>query len=65
MMRARMHLDEVHGLGSFVELEVVLNEGESADAGALEAQQLMRLLSIGPEQLIEAAYVDLLRDSSP
>ena len=63
--RTRIHLDEVRGLGSFVELEVVLNEGESADAGALEAQQLMRQLSIGPEQLIEAAYVDLLRDPSP
>ena len=56
---------QVHGLGSFVELEVVLNEGESANAGALVAQRLMRQLSIGPEQLIEAAYVDLLRDPSP
>ncbi|MGR4871779.1 class IV adenylate cyclase [Variovorax sp. LARHSF232] len=58
--RTRIHLDEVQGLGSFVELEVVLNEGESAEHGMQEAHRLMRELSIEPSQLVEGAYVDLI-----
>jgi len=58
--RTRVHLDNVKGLGHFLELEVVLNEGELAEAGIREAQNLMARLGIESSQLVEGAYVDLL-----
>ena len=59
--RTRVHLDEVEGLGQFLELEVVLAEGESAQAGIDEAQDLMTRLGIAPSALVRGAYVDLAR----
>jgi adenylate cyclase len=56
--RTRIHLDRVENLGDFLELEVVLGEGESAQAGEAEARDLMRRLGIGPERLLAGAYVD-------
>jgi adenylate cyclase class IV len=58
--RTRVHLDDVEGLGHFVEIEVVLADGESQQAGSAEANALMARLGIGASQLVEAAYVDLL-----
>jgi adenylate cyclase class IV len=58
--RTRVHLDTVEHLGTFVELEVVLEESEDADRGASEAHQLMAVLGIGEDQLVAGAYVDLL-----
>jgi predicted adenylyl cyclase CyaB len=62
--RTRIHLDRVEGLGEFVELEVVLSEGEPAEAGVRIAHELLAKLGISPQQLIEGAYVDLLCSSS-
>jgi predicted adenylyl cyclase CyaB len=58
--RSRIHLDRVQGLGDFLELEVVLNEDESLDAGTQEAEALMHQLGITPQQLVDVAYIDLL-----
>lgn len=58
--RTRIHLDRVEGLGDFLELEVVLAEGETSEGGVREAHELMAALGIEPSQLIEGAYVDLL-----
>jgi len=60
--RTRVHLDRVAGLGTFMELEVVLREGEPVEAGEQEAQALMQQLGITPAQLIDRAYVDMMRD---
>jgi predicted adenylyl cyclase CyaB len=59
--RTRIHIDSVEGLGDFVELEVVLEDGESEDAGMREAEALMTKLGIETSALVEGAYVDLLR----
>jgi predicted adenylyl cyclase CyaB len=59
--RTRIHLDRVEGLGHFLELEVVLADGERSERGVEEAMKLMTALGIGPDQLIDGAYVDLLR----
>jgi adenylate cyclase class IV len=48
-------------LGEFLELEVVLREGESADVGIKEAEALRVQLGIGRQQLVSDAYVDLLQ----
>ncbi len=58
--RTRIHLDKVEGLGHFLELEVVLADGEPADVGVREANDLMKKLGVKPSQLIEGAYVDLI-----
>ena len=58
--RTRVHLDQVQGLGHFLELEVVLNESESPEIGVLEATELMSRLGVQQQQLLEEAYVDLL-----
>lgn len=58
--RTRIHLDRVEGLGEFLELEVVLRDGETLEAGMEEARSLMAALGVAPEQLLSGAYVDLL-----
>jgi predicted adenylyl cyclase CyaB len=58
--RTRIHLDRVEGLGEFLELEVVLEEGEQIENGEAIAQDLMQKLGIRPDQLIEGAYVDFI-----
>jgi predicted adenylyl cyclase CyaB len=62
--RTRIHLDEVEGLGQFIELEVALRDGEASDAGTREAHELMARLGIGQEQLVQGAYIDLARPKS-
>ena len=63
--RTRVHLDRVDGLGDFMELEVVLADGETLDAGVREAHELMARLGIAPESLVEGAYLDLQRQRTP
>ena len=58
--RTRVHLDRVEKLGCFVELEVVLAPGESADQGRREAHDLLRSLEIPERALVAEAYIDLL-----
>ncbi|PTU30566.1 class IV adenylate cyclase [Stenotrophobium rhamnosiphilum] len=58
--RTRVHLDQVKGLGHFLELEVVLEENEPIEVGVAEAHSLLGQLGVEPSQLVETAYVDLL-----
>lgn len=55
----RIHLDEVEGLGTFVELEVVLASGETVADGQQVARDLMLKLDIATEDLVSGAYIDL------
>ena len=58
--RTRVHLDEVEQLGTFLELEVVLNEKETSKAGMAIADELMASLQIESDQLVSNSYFDLL-----
>ena len=58
--RTRIHLDRVEGLGDFLEIEVVLAEGESLEVGMTEALDLLKKLGVSSPQLIEGSYLDLL-----
>ena len=58
--RTRVHLDRVEDLGHFLELEVVLADGDSHESGVAEAHELMTALGISPSQLVEGAYGDLV-----
>jgi adenylate cyclase class IV len=61
--RTRIHLDRVRNLGDFLELEVVLNEGDSIESGEKEAAVLMQELQIEDSMLISDAYIDLIQRS--
>jgi predicted adenylyl cyclase CyaB len=59
--QTRIHVDEVKGLGSFLELEVVLKEQQSDAEGLHIAQTLAKEFGVMENHLIHVAYVDLLR----
>ena len=63
--RTRIHLDRVEDLGDFLELEVVMADGEPAEAGVAIAHDLLAKLGIATTQLVERAYVDLFEKSGP
>jgi adenylate cyclase class IV len=56
----RIHLDEVKGLGQFIELEVVLAPGQSPEIGEQVAEKFRTALDIRDADLIDCAYVDLM-----
>lgn len=58
--RTRVHLDQVDSLGAFLELEVVLEDGEPEADGHAEAQALLSELGIPRSAHVAVAYADLL-----
>ena len=57
--RTRVHLDDVEGLGRFLELEVLLKEGEDTAAAEDEARGLLGKLELDAADLLSGAYADL------
>jgi len=60
----RVHLDDVGGLGLFMELEVVLRPGQGAAEGTATARGLMKKLGIKSADLVSGAYLDLLEKTA-
>ena len=60
----RIHVDEVDGLGAFMELEVVLDDGQSIDEGAAIAERLMVELGLKDAERVACAYIDLLEEEA-
>jgi glutamyl-tRNA synthetase len=58
--QTRVHIDQVEGLGDFLELEVVLGPDRTEAEGKRIAEELLRNLGIRNEDLIAQSYVDLL-----
>jgi len=63
--QTRIHLDRVETLGDFLELEVVMNESQSAEDGQRIALELAAQLGVTPDHLVDCAYVDLLEKNQP
>ena len=61
--QTRIHLDRVEGLGDFMELEVVLRDGQDDATGAAIAEDLMRALGLAEAPRLAGAYLDLLAAS--
>jgi adenylate cyclase class 2 len=59
----RIHLDDVKGLGQFVELEAVTEE-QGIEESHRRVETLMRALEITTEQLVEGSYGDMLAAQS-
>lgn len=62
--QTRIHIDQVKGLGSFLEIEVVLKEGQSDAEGIHIAEALAKEFRIVQSDVIDVAYVDLLHQRS-
>lgn len=58
--QTRIHLDEVMGLGRFIELEVVLRPEQTEEDGVVVAERLMSELGVQQADLVAGAYVDLM-----
>ena len=58
--QTRVHVDDVEGLGQFMELEVVMQAGQSDAQGQAIAEGLMTSLGIERKDLIEGAYMDMM-----
>jgi adenylate cyclase class IV len=61
--QSRIHVDDVQGLGTFLEVEVVLADQDISE-GERVAAELREKLEVKAEDLIEVAYVDLLGQQS-
>lgn len=58
--RTRIHLDQVESLGCFVEIEVVLGDGEPAQSGLQEYDRITQALGLAEAVVEPVAYADLL-----
>ncbi|XP_003745260.1 uncharacterized protein LOC100906366 [Galendromus occidentalis] len=58
--QTRVHIDQVEGLGDFMELEVMMKDGQPVAEGTAIAQEFMEKLKVAPDSLIEGSYIDFL-----
>ncbi|MFC1785747.1 class IV adenylate cyclase [Candidatus Neomarinimicrobiota bacterium] len=58
--QTRIHLDDVEGLGNFIELEVVLEPNQTSKDGKTIAYNLMNKFDIQKTDLIDIAYIDII-----
>ena len=56
----RIHLDEVEGLGTFLEFEAVLGDGIDAAAGQSQVATLQKAFGISANDLLANSYSDML-----
>ena len=58
--RTRVHVDWVQDLGSFVEIQTEIAEGEPTSNGEMITEMLMEKLGVPLESLIHESYLDLI-----
>ncbi|CAL1546082.1 unnamed protein product [Lymnaea stagnalis] len=58
--QTRIHLDDVEGLGHFMELEVILEDGQTTEYGQHIAEGVMEALEISQADLLDCAYMDMI-----
>ncbi len=63
LQNTRIHLDDVVGLGRFVELETVITTQSEDDAGR-EHLAVINVLGLGDTERVAVAYVDLSKERS-
>jgi predicted adenylyl cyclase CyaB len=56
----RIHLDDVRGLGSFIEIEAVADPASDLTSERREASEVQEALAIAPEQIMAVSYSDEL-----
>jgi predicted adenylyl cyclase CyaB len=58
--QTRIHLDQVRGLGSFLEFEAVLADGQSEVEGHEVVAKLTQTFGLRPHDFVPTSYADLL-----
>ncbi len=58
----KIHLDEVVGLGQFIEIEAIGNTPAEREQLLEQCQAFMRYLGVQEEELVENSYSDLLSE---
>jgi len=56
----RIHLDQVEGLGGFIEFEALVTESCDDASARAKLERLEKACQFRPEQLVEVSYSDLL-----
>lgn len=56
--QTKIHADKVESLGTFMELEVQMKDGQSVEEGHKIAEDLMTRLGVRKDDLITGAYMD-------
>jgi len=56
----RIHIDEVHDLGNYIEFESVLDEAADEEAGRMNLHHLLKDLSSFPLTPVAESYADLI-----
>jgi predicted adenylyl cyclase CyaB len=60
----RIHLDDVRGLGSFIEIEAVAGPASDLTSERRQAREVQEALAIAPEQIMAISYSDELLRSA-
>ncbi len=58
--QVRIHLDAVHGLGSFIEFEAIVDRACDDAAAHAKLDRLCAAFRIRPDQLLQQSYAELL-----
>lgn len=58
--QTRVHLDNVEGLGQFLEFEVCLRPEQTVEEGTIIANKMMEIFVIEKDDLMAGAYLDEL-----
>ena len=63
--QTKIHIDQVKGLQSsiFIELEVILRDGQTPEQGQIIAKDLCEKIGIEEKNHIKCAYIDLLLEN--
>ena len=59
----RIHLDEVQGLGAFIEFEAVLSDTQDDADGFAKLEFLQERFGLSPDDIEAASYVELVLES--
>jgi len=62
--RTRIHLDDVKDLGTFIEFEAMLAEGETDEEGRARVDELLAAFGITADDLIQGSYCEMIRQSA-
>lgn len=60
----RVHLDEIEGMGDFVEIEVPIASSKDENRAKRTVQTIMRHLAINDDELLATAYVEMPYNAS-